>query len=234
MSTDIRLINEESICLIHSMNYKDAAHRLSEGIDMIEQDHTTTGKNEDQRYCDDVPMIGADDDHANIDTFLVECSCQEDECRAAIPGDNLSSFALFDNALSIPQHLSPQRDRDYTVICCILLYNYGLSLHLQGMSTGSENNLEEALLSYEMALGLVALIDQGRLVSVLELALLNNCSHIHSFHSATSHVHSCLQRMHTLLMTLYASRHVSQEQLAPFAFNVVYNACQFKRPAPAA
>ena len=232
------------------MKFKSAAIRLSEAMSMIEQEYADTPQHHHQQQQQHKSMdeesltkraeedqMEWECDPSNFESFFVpRCSPRkEQDWSTTIPGDHhLRSFSLFDKALTIPSHLCPDRDRDYTVICCILLYNYGLSNHLMGLVSGSDDRLEEALLSYEMALGFVSVVEQGTLPLVLELALLNNCSHIHSLHFSTWNVHACLQRMHMLLMTLYMTRKVPQTELSPFSVNVVYNAGQYERPAPAA
>ena len=166
-----------------------------------------------------------------------------------------SSCFLYHRALTIPLALQPaELDCDYHLLSCILSYNCGLSWHLHALSSSlsarhtkqeDEASLEQALLQYELALGLVSVLQapdddeeehqhmqvdddpnplsdcpkssphlqqapqkiwcrhhRTSLSHVLELVLLNNCSHIHSTCLERRHAHICLARMGRLLRVL--------------------------------
>ena len=236
MADKVLMTNEKAIGFIHTMNYNAAAALLAEGMAMIEQEYRrndglVTRSDVDLMECDKYPNLHT----VNFDSMSLGPSikCENGD---VVVGDNVNPFVMYPNALMIPHEVaSSTSEEDYHFVCSILLYNYGLSLHLHGLSHGSEEYLEDALLSYEMALGLVALAGKRPLVSMLELALLNNCGHIHSFFMTTNQVHACLERMQLLLQSLTNGWSQSlPEALASFAFNLVYNAPQYARPAPAA
>ena len=170
-------------------------------------------------------------------------SSMEDSCcrgststSAVPPRDDLSAFAVYDKTFAIPSNLSPtDQDCDYNFVYAILLYNNGLSLHLQGLvNAGDEKIFEQSLQSYETALGLAIVSGQRSLVHSLELALYNNCCHIHNFLLDTRNVTCCLERMNSLLHTLSATKEIRQEALSPFAYNLLYNSEHHLRPGPAA
>ena len=243
MSDQVLLANENAICCIHTKNYNAAAALLAEGMAIVEQEYRNrkvahgefldaTNKMMD---CEEASRLEAEDFDA-----IAMSSCKPSKENHVHPGGDVSPYVMYCNAFEIPRDVllnrrRAQGDEDYHFTCGILLYNYGLSLHLQGISQGIEDNLEEALFSYEMALGLVALAGRRPLVDMLELALLNNCGHIHRFFLSTSQVHICLERMQALLQHVTNGwSEVLPEALASFAFNLIYNAPQYARPAPAA
>ncbi|KAL7578781.1 hypothetical protein ACA910_016006 [Epithemia clementina (nom. ined.)] len=179
-----------------------------------------------------------------LDAFVV------DSCTEGVEGttntrakeQDLNSFALFDKFLIGPS-LSLKRASDYKLICCILLFNCGLSLHLRGVSTESEAFLKKALVTYETALDLVdssaMIIGQGGrcLIHLLEVALLNNMGHIHNSLVATVPTQECLKRLLTALQTIGVDDNNEVDQnplLHLFSFNIVCNERNFARPAPAA
>lgn len=232
MCDKISWINEKAIELILAQDYVSAAGILSAGIALFE---------EDLAIDDDISSIGSAD--------------REEDCSHAVPLDfeafvvatlpsmpkeadnketTTCSYTFFEKALRIPRYVSLARDKDCNLICCILLYNHALCLHFQALETGNEAVLEEALLLYEMALGLVGLAGSGAIVVVLELAILNNCGQIHTLQKANRNVQAVLQRMQILLQVLHATNEVQYKLLSPFYFNLVYNAAQHQRPAPAA
>ncbi|KAL7570651.1 hypothetical protein ACA910_014925 [Epithemia clementina (nom. ined.)] len=233
MADQVLRTNEKAIYLIRSMDYNAAAALLSECMAVIEHEHQKC----DKHGCDDY-TLGCETctDLQSVNFEEMSNSSFPSIKGDVFIGDNVNPFVMYGNALTIPQDVaSSSREDDYHFVCSILLYNYGLSLHLYGLAYGSEEHLEDALLSYEMSLGLVGLAGRRPLVHMVELALLNNCGHIHSFFMATSQVHICLERMQTLLQSLTNGwSQVLPEALASFAFNLVYNAPQYARPAPAA
>lgn len=235
MTDKVVQTNEKAINLIHTTNYNAAALLLAEGMALIEQERRKSERYRCSRSdccmdCEDSPKLRP----VNFDEM---CEGSSNTLTGDfVVGDNVNPFAMYGNALTIPRDVaaSPRED-DYHFVCSILMYNYGLSLHLHGLAHGSEDHLDDALLAYEMALGLVELAGPKPLVHMLELALLNNCGHIHSFFMSTTHVHNCLERMQTLLQSLTNGwSQVLPGALASFAFNLVYNAPQYARPAPAA
>lgn len=142
--------------------------------------------------------------------------------------------------------LSCLTHHNFNLVSAVLLYNYGLCLHIQGQASGCETKLEDASLAYEMALSLLGLVgsnngDDSAAIQhsssslLLELALLNNFAHIHLFFLSTKQVHECLRRMHFILFgaTQGWAMRIPQE-LSCFAHNVLFNASQHTRPAPAA
>lgn len=143
--------------------------------------------------------------------------------------------------------LSYLTHHNVNLLSAVLFYNYGLCLHIQGQASGCETKLEDASLAYEMALSVLGLVEsndgdesfaaaqQPSTVLLLELALLNNLGHIHLFFSITKQAHLCLRRMHFILFgaTQGWTLRIPQD-LSCFAHNVLFNASQHTRPAPAA
>ncbi|KAL7560671.1 hypothetical protein ACA910_001353 [Epithemia clementina (nom. ined.)] len=237
MSNQICLMNEKAIEYILVKDYKVAAVVLSGGINMLEQENDNDDNSSNDDEGDSSMNCGDEGLAFDFDTFAVDCcSSLPSELKNVENIGDLSSFTLFNKPLTIPSHLRPaERDCDFNLVCCIFLYNYGLSLHLQALATGGEDALlEEALLSYEMALGLVSFAGGSVMVQVVELALLNNCGQIHTLQFATQNVYAVLQRMQIILEFLFITHAISQKTLAPFSFNLICNAAQHTRPAPCA
>lgn len=234
MTDKVLQINEKAITLIHTMKYNAAALLLAEGMALIEQGHR---KSERRNNVSDCIMDCEDGQLLHAVDFDEMCKGSPTALHVDfLLGDNVNPFAMYVNALTIPRDVaaSPRED-DYHFLCSILMYNYGLSLHLHGLAHGSEDHIDDALMAYEMALGLVGLAGPRPLVHMLELALLNNCGHIHSFFMNTEDVQNCLERMQALLQSLTNGwSQLLPVALSSFAFNLVYNAPQYARPAPAA
>lgn len=235
MSDKMSVINEKAIKFMTAKDYASAASILSAGITLYEGE-LANNDNDDDSSIVSMDYYYEEDCVNNIpldfETFLMAPTSfipkEEDNNKETLT----CSYTLFDKALTIPA----ARDHDCNLILSILLYNHALCLHFQALQTGNESVLDEALLIYEMALGLVGLSagSSGAMVLVLELAILNNCGQIHSARIATHNVHFTLQRMQVLLQVLSANTEVPYKALSPFYLNLMYNAAQHQRPAPAA
>ena len=176
------------------------------------------------------------------------------------------SFRFFTKALTIPRSsLDIVYESDYHILCAILLYNIGLTLQLQGaydreldrqvhQERQNNNYLQEALLSYEMALGLLSMADDHPWSTLVELALLNNCVAIHYLNglqdTVSEQLPSCIDRMRFLFQIVISNaKHTNgylvcasipriqvptRETLRFMALNLMHSAMDLIRPASAA
>ena len=274
----ILFLNEKATFLIGAMNYKSAARLLHEGIAMLEKEHNFESDSDleegpsSSSQEGDCRMMNVDATiegtvspleepqsvvvavEPSLEFFGSPSSSSSSSCTPNMK-DDPSPFSMYRRAMKlVPTAASQNVDLhdlamyDVNLVSAVLLYNYGLCLHIQGHAMGSENKLEDASLAYEMALGLLSLVthppttpttDGGSASStsvfLLELALLNNYGHIHMHFLSTKQVHECLRRMHFILFGAtqgWATR-IPQE-MSCFAHNVLFNASQHIRPAPMA
>ena len=235
----ILFLNEKATFLIDAMKYKSAANLLHEGISRLEKEHGFGHNDEHQANNSDLHMKVMDCD--GQPAVVVEPSITLPSMQGT-NGEHKDSYSIYRRAMKlVPTDSSQDMDskdlvgRHINLVSSVLLYNYGLCLHVQGISTGCENNLEDAIVAYEMALGLLGLAEQGQSLLLFELALLNNVGHIHDFFLSTGHVHECLRRMHFVMLSAtngWTTRIPSE--LSTFAHNVLFNASQHIRPAPVA
>ncbi|KAL7566809.1 hypothetical protein ACA910_019398 [Epithemia clementina (nom. ined.)] len=188
-------------------------------------------------------------------TSFCNSICSNTNGNYADMDDDQSVFCIYRRAMKLVpteryqnnSSLSDLAEHNVNLVSAVLLYNYGLCLHMQGYATGCEAKLEDASLAYEMALGLLGLAgadestnfeqqqQQQSSVFLLELALLNNFGHIHMYFMSTRQVHECLRRMHYILFGAthgWAMR--IPHEMSCFAHNVLFNASQHIRPAPVA
>ena len=176
--------------------------------------------------------------------FLVDSSNDKNmQQEIAAIKEQHASFGLFDKLLAVPSHLSTKREVESKLQCAILLYNHALRLQLGGLSSGSEEQLNESLLSYDTALHLLDAGNKGSLIQlVLRLALLNNSACSHSYFVDRRLTQECLEQMRPLVQTLDEHRgnepsetnETVSQALATFSVNLLCNESQEFRPAPVA
>lgn len=96
-----------------------------------------------------------------------------------------SVFAVFNQCLIIPDRASFDsiRARNEDIIPCILLYNVGLSLQIQGMQLSSEALISRAHYAYDIALTILKGMNEEEMGAeglLLLLAVLNNLAALES------------------------------------------------------
>lgn len=163
--------------------------------------------------------------------------------------ESKSHFLMYTNAMEVVPYLDSRLLRGWTeedlldLVTCALLYNLGLCLHVVGIMQGKETQLGQALVTYELALKLLASSrwqDQHQQHYhpphvLLELALLNNCGHIHCHFYDLQQFEFCLFRMQMKLSqaTNQWKDHIPTP-LNCFGMNLIHNSKQLERPSPAA
>lgn len=144
------------------------------------------------------------------------------QCPANSENDGTSIFTLFHRALALPQ--CGVMDGNTDRIMAMLLYNMGLSLHLQATRTGRTAELDGAVQLYEMAFTVVE--DAWNKFEVddlmlLLLALFNNMGHIHSSRFDTHKTHICLDWLRTLAANPVFQSLMKRPEYAPFFMNLL-------------
>eukprot|EP00522_Entomoneis_paludosa_P018428 CAMPEP_0172455904 /NCGR_PEP_ID=MMETSP1065-20121228/12989_1 /TAXON_ID=265537 /ORGANISM="Amphiprora paludosa, Strain CCMP125" /LENGTH=207 /DNA_ID=CAMNT_0013208429 /DNA_START=103 /DNA_END=723 /DNA_ORIENTATION=+ len=187
-------LNEKAIRLIrNTRRYDMAEHILHKALLQAEDDYTN-----DVESKQEIPSGSFSEDIT--DTIMVGA-------LAPIPqpvyfGD-MGTFSLYSNAMTMVEvpTTGSRRYREYAnnLLYCLLFYNLGLARQLQGLTQGQDISLTTALQAYETALGLLGDLERDPFVQTLELAILNNCGHVHYQLFQTQHVHSCLRLMKNTL-----------------------------------
>lgn len=128
-----------------------------------------------------------------------------------------SMFTLFHRALAIPHCNAMEGNTDR--IMAVLLYNMGLSLHLQALRSGRTTELNGALQLYEMAFAVVedawSELEVNDLMLLL-LALFNNMGHIHSSRFDNVKTRTCLDWLKTLAANPVFQALMERPEYAPF------------------
>ena len=106
-------------------------------------------------------------------------------CGSRTEAANGSVFAIFNQCLIIPDRNSFDSifARNEDIIPCILLYNVGLSLQIQGMQLSSEAFISRAHYAYDLALTILKGMGEESMGAeglLLLLAVLNNLAAIES------------------------------------------------------
>lgn len=119
-------------------------------------------------------------DH-NINTQMASLELNTTGSLAECSG----SFSIFSHILTIPNAYELESDvtKNFERIQAMLLYNLGLTVHLQAMRSGRSEELKGALQLYEMAFSVVENSWQLMCLDdlmLLMMALLNNLGHIHA------------------------------------------------------
>jgi len=163
-----------------------------------------------------------------------ECEPPEQHLRAihsaavlnqhTITGDD-SSFLLFDRALMIPAEvvsLVEQSAPLQNLAAAILMYNMGLSYHLEGLRMGMSWRLLQANRFYSMSYCLLSdedLISQPELSALVMMALVNNTGHIHSYFCNFYEASICSQDLLTYYHDQSYENLLSEEESTIFIQN---------------
>ena len=231
MISSLVQINEKAISLIRDdQDYDGAASLLRQAITQMESSSFEFDESFEREVPEGRVIIGA----------LAPVSPP-----AGVMDQHV--FSLYTNAMTIVQQAKadtrtstlhpPAQDSDdvYSLLFCILFYNLGLSLHLQGLSSGKDVHLRSALAAYSTAIGASGELDREPFVFVMDLALLNNCGHVHHIFLERREFHSCLRLMKSTIgdITHNWTRPVPK-QVSSFSHNILMNCQHHLRPAPVA
>ena len=164
-----------------------------------------------------------------LDNHLLAVSAHETLCDDAqvSPGNIYSCF-------NVAFCFEAMADVDCVALVC--LYNYGLSLHRRGMTTGRDSDLRKAIQLYSMAIGLLsdeALASRYELGRV-GLALLTNLTQLYHHFLQYDQVERCLRYLRHML-ELRQEMDISVEEFGFFYSVVFFSSDQVSAsPAPAA
>jgi len=124
-------------------------------------------------------------------------------------------FMLYNRALHLAPGVTKVVTREislYQIMSSILLYNYGLVNHVEGLRTGDSWLLSQALDHYSSAYYIMKASSDHYLpenaASALNLGLLaiaNNVGHIHAYHCRYTKVWICSDEIMRLLSTIKPS-----------------------------
>jgi len=159
------------------------------------------------------------------------------------------TFCVFNRALIIHKDELYCRGNDYkasfsTIIShhydrllAVLLYNMGLSLHLQSLRSGRSAELKGALDLYEMSLSVVETswlqFDVDDLM-LLMAALFNNLEHIHSNLYNIRQGETCIEWLRVLAGHPPFQKLMQREEYSPFFMNLLVVLKQQSLMSPAA
>jgi len=137
-----------------------------------------------------------------------------------------SLFGLFHRALTVPNSDALFASKGNTDrVMAMLLYNMGLSVHLQALSSGKNSELDGALQLYEMAFTVVedswSNFDNVDDLMLLLMALFNNMGHIHSSRFDLERTQICLDWLRTLAANPMFQSFMAQAEYAPFFMNLL-------------
>ena len=142
------------------------------------------------------------------------CSCSS--------STNASLFSLFHRAISLPQCARMEGNTDRMI--AMLLYNMGLSVHIQATQTGKASELDGALQLYEMAFAVIedawGTFEVNDLMLLL-LALFNNMGCIHSSRFDHDKTQLCLDWLKTLAANPIFQAIMHRPEYAPFFMNLL-------------
>mmetsp|Transcript_5325 Transcript_5325/g.10948 ORF Transcript_5325/g.10948 Transcript_5325/m.10948 type:complete len:251 (-) Transcript_5325:48-800(-) len=223
--TRMLYINEKAISLLRKRQYKEAAHLFQRAIQHAQEQEYDN--DEDEYFNHSAPVLTVKGALATI--------CED--CGSSDAG----SFELYSNAFTLvcqPAHHgdcgSAVREQD-NLLHCVMFYNLGLALQLEGMVTGQDRYSMRSIHAYETALGLIGQLERDPFVQTMELGTLNNCAHIHYRMFQSQEVHACLRLMKNTLYEITDGWSFDlPEQVTHFSTNILMNANHFTRQAPAA
>jgi len=193
---DVLKANIQGIALMKQHKYKDAIPFFQKGlINLWSAISIAMSRN-------DGPNRVAGPATSIFDLFQIFLSVRVDECDqtdcdqrivqstpivdTSIMSAEYDVFLLFGRALTItPQldHLLEDSEPLQYLTLTVLLYNTGLSLHLESLRNGQSQMLRQAHQFYDMSYSLLcegSLSHEPLLSALPRMALLNNIGHIHA------------------------------------------------------
>jgi hypothetical protein len=149
------------------------------------------------------------------------------------------TFSIFNHAFTLSKsaELVASVSNNYDRFLAMLLYNMGLSLHIQALRSGKSEELRGALDLYEMSFGVVEanwqLFHIDDLMLIL-MALFNNLGHINSFFYNVDQIQICIDWLRVLAGHPAFLKLLQRDQYAPFSLNILVVMKQTQRCSPAA
>lgn len=145
-----------------------------------------------------------------------------------------NAFAIFNRAFVMDSSCT-----DPDEAAAMVLFNFALSIHTQGLKEGKSAYLYKALHTYNLISTMVQAtarsFQEHSGWKLLQLALWNNMGYIHSYFLNIAGVRDSVDRIHALLADRHNTVDVSMEDLAFFHTAVFHiDIGRFEHPAAAA
>jgi len=158
---------------------------------------------------------------------------------AAEASESSGRFSVFSHALTISTNGAQNCEvsHNYQRFLAVILYNMGLSLHLQALNSGKSMELRGAQDLYEMSFSVVEQawheFDVHDLLLLL-MALFNNLCHIHSTNYNVAQTETCVDWLKALAAHPTFQSLMGQDLYAPFFMNLLVVLKQQQCCSPAA
>jgi hypothetical protein len=158
---------------------------------------------------------------------------------AAEASESSGRFSVFSHALTISTNNTNNCEvsHNYQRFLAVILYNMGLSLHLQALKSGKSMELRGAQDLYEMSFSVVEQawheFDVHDLLLLL-MALFNNLCHIHSTNYNVAQTETCVDWLKALAAHPTFQSLMGQDLYAPFFMNLLVVLKQQQCCSPAA
>ena len=151
------------------------------------------------------------------------------------------TFPVFNQAMTIAKAECDTMDgmisQNYQRLLAMLIYNMGLSMHLQALQSGKAAELKGALDLYEMSFSVIETEWQQLNVDdlmLLLMALFNNLGHIHSNLYNLKERETCIDWLKALAGHPTFHKLMQREEHAPFFMNLLVVLKQQQLISPAA
>ena len=167
--------------------------------------------------------------------------------RDGMADTSSGTFSVFNQAMTICNIDQDKMEEDghdgykishnYHRLLSMLLYNLGLSLHLQAVSTGKAAELKGAMDLYEMSFSVIETEWQHFVVEDLMLLLMglfNNLGHIHSNFYNLAQRETCVAWLKALAGHPTFHKLMQRKEYAPFFMNLLVVVKQEQLISPAA
>jgi len=202
---DVLDANVQGIALMRQHSYKEAIPFFKKGLkELWSAINTSMPRSERlKNIADPSPSIFLSArvdgcDRSNLGQRIVESTPIVD---ASIMSAQHDVFYLFDRALAITpniDHLLEDSEPLQFLTLAVLLYNTGLSLHLEGLRKGHSYMLQQAGQFYDMSYSLLcegSLSNEPLLSALPMMAVLNNIGHIHAHFGCFNVTKTCKQNL---------------------------------------
>jgi hypothetical protein len=169
--------------------------------------------------------------HGTLASISLPLFGRDSECSGTFP--------IFNHAFTLSKSadLVASVSKNYDRFMAMLLYNMGLSLHIQALRSGKSAELRGALDLYGMSFSVVEanweLFPVDDLMLIL-MALLNNLGHINSIFYNTDQIQVCIDWLKALTGHPAFLKLLQMDQYASFSLNILVVMNQTERCSPAA
>jgi hypothetical protein len=178
-----------------------------------------------------LPLHNINIGHSPLASISLPLFGRDSECSG--------TFSIFNHAFTVSKSadLVPSASKNYDRFLAMLLYNMGLSFHIQALRSGKSDEMRGALDLYEMSFSVVEanwqLFHVDDLMLIL-MALFNNLGHINSMFYNTDQIQICIDWLNALAGHPAFLKLLQREQYAPFSLIVLVGTKQAQRCSPAA